>query len=274
MILDASCRLEYRNMEDVPAIFMLRPRSGWAQWIMREQFQIHPQVPVIEFTDVYGNLCQRVVMPTGDFHLEVQYRVLVADEVEMDGEAPIMPVQHLPTDLLHFLLPSRYCQSDALSALATTIVGDAPQNYQQVAKIHAWIHQNIAYCAGSSDSSTSAVDTASKSQGVCRDFAHLGIALCRAINVPARMVVGFLYQLQPMDLHAWFEAFIGGRWYAFDATQACTRGNRIVVAYGRDAADVALATIFGAFELQSMEVTVNLCEDDRYSGSFAPGRLP
>jgi transglutaminase-like putative cysteine protease len=93
-------------------------------------------------------------------------------------------------------------------------------------------------------------------RGVCRDFAHLGIALCRAINVPARMVVGFLHQLKPMDLHAWFEAFIGGRWFTFDATEDVTRGNRIVVAYGRDAADVALATMFGAFTMTNMKITV------------------
>jgi len=92
---------------------------------------------------------------------------------------------------------------------------------------------------------------------VCRDFAHLGIALCRAINVPARIVVGFLHQLRPMDLHAWFEAYINGRWFTFDATEFTTRGNRIVIAYGRDAADVALATLFGSFVMQNMCVTVD-----------------
>ncbi len=170
--------------------------------------------------------------------------------------ATLMPVQHLPTDLLHYLLPSRYCQSDQLSALAAFIVGDALPNYLQVAKIRTWIHHHIRYEAGSSDSSTSALEIVNSKRGVCRDFAHLGIALCRAINVPARMVVGFLHQLKPMDLHAWFEAFIGGRWFTFDATEDVTRGNRIVVAYGRDAADVALATLFGAFTMTNMKITV------------------
>jgi transglutaminase-like putative cysteine protease len=256
MILDAFCRIEYQNFQEVPAIFMLRPRSGWAQWVMREQFQIHPQVPVIEFTDVYGNLCQRIVMPAGDFQIDVQFRVEVTDNVDCDPTARIMPVQDLPTDLIHYLLPSRYCQSDLLGSLATSIAGPNPSTYQEVAQIATWIHQNVQYCMGSSNSSTSALETASDRQGVCRDFAHLGIALCRAIDVPARMVVGFLHELNPMDLHAWFEAFIGGRWYAFDAMQAVTRGNRIVVAYGRDAADVALATLFGPFLLKHMEVTV------------------
>jgi transglutaminase-like putative cysteine protease len=257
MILDASCRIEYHNFQEVPAIFMLRPRSGWAQWVMREQFHIHPQVPVIEFTDVYGNSCQRIVMPPGDFQIDVQFRVEVQDQVEMDLQAPIMPIQDLPTDLLHYLLPSRYCQSDVLASLANSIIGQPSFTYNDIAKIHDWIHRSIAYTPGSSDTSTSAVDTARDLQGVCRDYAHLGIALCRALDVPARMVVGFLHELQPMDLHAWFEAYIGNRWYAFDSMQSVTQGNRIVVAYGRDAADVALATLFGPFQLNFMEVTVN-----------------
>jgi transglutaminase-like putative cysteine protease len=256
MLLDAVCRLEYCNLEDVTAVFMLRPRSGWAQWVMREEFHIHPQVPVIEFTDVYGNLCQRVVMPTGNFRLMVSYRVQVADEVDADADAPLMKVQDLPTDVHHFLLPSRYCQSDCLGALAHSITDTFSGTYQKIAQIQYWIHQNVAYCSGSSDSSTSAIDTANHRQGVCRDFAHLGISLCRALDVPARMVVGFLNELQPMDLHAWYEAFIDGRWYVFDPTQPATTGNRIVIAYGRDAADVALATLFGNFQLRHMAVSV------------------
>lgn len=260
MILDASCQLDYRTTEEVPVVFMLRPRSGWAQWVIKDEFHIHPQVPVIEFTDVYGNLCQRTVMPAGDFHLSVNYRVLVPDVVDADLMAPLMPVQHLPTDLLHYLLPSRYCQSDEMGNLAESIVGDSPLNYVQVEGIRSWIHHHVKYESGSSNTSTTAKETADSGRGVCRDFAHLGIALCRAIDVPARMVVGFLHQLQPMDLHAWFEAFIGGRWFTFDATEAMTRGNRIVLAYGRDAADVALATLFGDFTMQGMKVTVTPAE--------------
>ncbi len=256
MILDATCQLEYQTTEEVPVIFMLRPRSGWAQWIMREEFYIQPQVLVVEFTDVYGNLCQRTIMPAGDFHLSVQYRVLVPDIVDADLMATQMPAQLLPTDILHYLLPSRYCQSDQLGGLANSIIGDTPPTYMRVTKIREWIYHHIKYEAGSSNASTSARETAEEKRGVCRDFAHLGIALCRAIDVPARMVVGFLHQLDPMDLHAWFEAFIGGRWFTFDATHETTRGNRIVVAYGRDAADVALATVFGGFTMQSMKVTV------------------
>jgi transglutaminase-like putative cysteine protease len=180
----------------------------------------------------------------------------VADYVDTDPQAPILLVQNLPTELLHYLLPSRYCQSDELSALAQSIIGETWSNYQQVETIRWWVRRNISYEIGSSNTATTALETVNHRRGVCRDFAHLGIALCRAINVPARMVVGFLHELYPMDLHAWFEAFIGGRWFTFDATEDVTRGNRIVVAYGRDAADVALATLFGNFTLQNMHVTV------------------
>lgn len=257
MILDAICQLEYSALEEVPAVFMLRPRSGWAQWIIREEFEIRPQVPVFEFTDVYGNLCQRLVMPAGNFQLRAQVRADVTEFVEEEPFAQITRVQELPPELLHYLLPSRYCQSDQLSGLAASIAGSLPENFQRVLAIRTWIHTNISRCPGSSDSSTSAVDTARTQLGICRDFAHLGIALCRAINVPARMVVGFLHELYPMDLHAWFEVYIGGRWFTLDPFESATRGGRIVVAYGRDAADVALATLFGPFSLQRMEVTVN-----------------
>ncbi len=256
MILDATCQLDYHTTEDVPVIFMLRPRSGWAQWIMKEEFHLQPQVPVVEFTDLYGNLCQRLVMPAGNFHLSVSYRALVSEMADADFNAPLLMSQHLPTELLHYLLPSRYCQSDQLSDLASSIVGNSPANFQMVACIRNWIYENVRYESGSSNSSTSALETAQVRRGVCRDFAHLGIALCRAMNIPARMVVGFLHGFKPMDLHAWFEAYIGGRWFTFDATEYMTRGSRIVLAYGRDAADVALAAMFGQFTLMNMQVTV------------------
>lgn len=260
MTLDASCRLEYLNLQEVPAIFMLRPRSSLHQWLMREQFHIQPHVPVIEHTDIFGNSCQRIVMPQGECRIDVQFRVGVPDSVDFNPYAALMPVPDLPPDLLHYLLPSRYCQSDILGPLAHSIVGAQPTSLGQIALIHEWIHHQIEYAPGSSDSSTSAVDTARDRRGVCRDYAHLGIALCRALDVPARMVVGFLHELQPMDLHAWFEVFVGGRWYALDPMQPVTLGNRIVVAYGRDAADVALATLFGPFQLTYMEVTVSPSE--------------
>ncbi len=256
MILNAECHLSYETTEEVAVIFMLRPRSGAAQTVLLEEYLFKPEVPMIEFTDGYGNLCQRTMMPLGKFQVTVRYQVKVENSVDVNLRASLTPVQDLPPEVIQFLLPSRYCQSDQLTEMARSIVGEVAPSYQQARVIQEWVQQQIRYVAESSNASTSALETLEMGCGVCRDFAHLGIALCRAMSIPARMVVGFLYELQPMDLHAWFEAFIGGRWYTFDATQAEPKGNRIVIAYGRDAADVALATIFGDFVLDSMSVSV------------------
>ncbi|QIP11279.1 transglutaminase family protein [Spirosoma aureum] len=260
MQLNAGCELSFEAQEPTPLILMLRPRSGAGQWIIREEYQITPAVNVTEFTDMYGNLCQRVVAPQGPFSIHFSATVQTADIIDVSIGAPYTPVEDLPDDVLHYTLPSRYCQSDQLGDLATEITSNSEPGYDQAEAIRRWIHTNIVYQYGTSDASTSAVDTANKRIGVCRDFTHLGISLCRSLNIPARMVVGYLYQLDPMDLHAWFEAYVDGRWFTFDATQDQPRGNRITVAYGRDAADVAFTTQFGAMTLNDMKVWVDAVE--------------
>jgi transglutaminase-like putative cysteine protease len=257
MRLIAGCRLSFAVTVPTPAIFMLRPRSGEGQRILVEEYLIEPPVLVNEYTDNYGNLCQRFVMPPGLFNLQATIAVESQDEIDVNPEALFVTVDNLPNDVLQFLLPSRHCQSDQMGDLARQIVGNLPPGYQQVEAIRHWIHTHIRYCYGTSNSSTSALDTAQSRIGVCRDFAHLGISLCRALNIPARMAVGYLHELTPMDLHAWFEAFVGDRWYTFDATQAEPKGNRITLAYGQDATDVALATQFGRPDLLEMQVWVN-----------------
>jgi len=257
MRLSAGCQITYEVNAPTPLIFMLRPRSGLGQWVMREEYIIAPSTQVIEYTDSYGNLCQRMVAPPGSFQVQTTADVDTADKIDTQPGAPYVLVQDLPESTLQFLLPSRYCQADCLGDLANEITGNAAPGYDQVEAIRSWIQQNIEYRYGTSDASTSAVDTAKQKVGVCRDFTHLGIALSRSLNIPARMVVGYLYELDPMDLHAWFEVFVGERWYTFDATQKEPRGNRIAIAYGRDAADVALVTQFGAVQLKNMKVWVD-----------------
>lgn len=268
MRLETGCQINFEADEPTPLILMLRPRSGLGQWIVQEEYELEPAVPVVEYADSYGNLCQRLVAPQGAFRVRTCACVETADEIDVQPGAPFIPVEHLPDGVLQFVLPSRYCQSDMVGNLALTIVGDAAPGYDQVEAIRHWIHTQISYQYGTSNASTSALDTIETRVGVCRDFAHLGIALCRSLNIPARMVVGYLHGLKPMDLHAWFEAFLGGgdgsfvagRWYMFDATQADARGNRVAIAYGRDAADVALATQFGPMQLLSMQVWVTELE--------------
>lgn len=257
MQLDAGCQISFEAGAPTPVILMLRPRSGLSQWVFREEYTLDPSVSVVEYIDSYGNVCQRLVTPEGPFQVQTTCSVITADAIDIQPGAPFVPVQNLPDAVIQFLLPSRYCPSDRLGDLASSIVADSTPGYDQVETIRHWIQTHIEYRYGTSDASTSAIETAESRVGVCRDFAHLGISLCRSLNIPARMVVGYLYQLEPMDLHAWFEAFVGDRWYTFDATQSEPRGNRIAIAYGRDAADVALATQFGPLILKEMTVWVN-----------------
>ncbi len=256
MRIKASCFLDFTCEVPVPTVFMLRPKSGVGQFVVRDDLLVSPHVPMTEFTDTYGNLCQRLVLPAGRFQLRSAVVADCAEAIDVDYGAAWTPITDLPDDILHFLLPSRYCESDKLGDTAREITQGHNVGYGQVEAIRRWIHGHIRYAYGTTDSSTSAVDVLEAREGVCRDFAHIGISLCRALDIPARMATGYLHQLDPMDLHAWFEAYIGGRWYCFDATQADPKGGRILVAYGRDAADVAFATHFGTVTLEGMQVSV------------------
>lgn len=239
---------------DSPVVAVLRPRSGRAQWMMSERYEIAPLVPTSEMVDPYGNLCQRFTVPQGTMRIEVEMVLQAEDHIAVQHDAHYTPVALLPDDVLHYLLPSRYCPSDKMQGQALSLVQGHAPGYAQVEAIRAWIHANIEYRYGVSTPNTDALDTLIHGAGVCRDFSHVGIALCRALKIPARVVVGYLWQLDPMDMHAWFEAFVGGRWYTFDATQSEPRGGRIVVAYGRDAADVAFISDYGAVPLQMGEM--------------------
>jgi transglutaminase-like putative cysteine protease len=245
MWLRTSCDLSFNIPTPIPFVLMLRPRSGAQQWIAREIYRLEPSVPVFEFTDEYGNLCQRLIAPTGVFKIFTSADVMTADSIDKNPGAPFVEIQNLPDVVLGYLLPSRYCESDRFNELASEITAGHALGYDQVNAIVNWLRENVTYSPGSSVTPMSAVEINIRQVGVCRDLAHLGIALCRSISIPARMVVGYLYQLEPMDLHAWFEAFVGGRWYTFDATQENMKGGYVTVGYGRDAADVAIFNQFG-----------------------------
>jgi transglutaminase-like putative cysteine protease len=257
MRLDAGCEMTLTADAPTPIIAMLRPRSGPAQWVASETYELEPFVPVVEYVDVFGNLCQRLVAPKGTFRISVKARVETSATIAVQKGAPFTPIPDLPDDTLQYLLPSRYCPSDRLDGKAHEIVRDAKPGYDQVEAIRAFIHANLEYKYGVSDASTDALQTLNDGAGVCRDFSHVGISLTRALLIPARVVVGFLHRLDPMDMHAWFEAFVGGRWYTFDGTQAEPRGGRIAVAYGRDAADVALFSEYGPVKVKKMTVKVH-----------------
>ncbi|WP_198953709.1 transglutaminase-like domain-containing protein [Rhodopirellula sp. MGV] len=236
---------------------MLRPRSGMQQWVAREQYTLRPSVPAVEYTDPFGNLCQRIVAPAGPFSIHTAADIQAADAADAMPGAPYVPAEQLPVETLPFLLPSRFCESDRFTEMAASLTQEQTPGWDQCQAIVNYIRQTLDYRPGTGQQIISAVEVNQRSMAVCRDMAHLGIALCRAISIPARMVVGYLQTLTPMDLHAWFEAYVGGRWYTFDPTQSNLDGARIAIAYGRDAADVAVYTQFGApVELIGMQVSV------------------
>jgi transglutaminase-like putative cysteine protease len=245
MWLRTSCDMTFDITVPTPFILMLRLRSGAQQWVAREEYRLKPSVPVFEFTDSYGNLCQRLVSPPGPFAIHTAADVMTADQVDQSPGAPFVDIEYLPDAVLSYLLPSRYCESDRFGQMATSIVADYLLGYDQVKAIETWLRNTILFEPGSSDIPVSAVEVNLRGSGVCRDLSHLGIALCRSLSIPARLVVGYLYGLEPMDMHAWFEAYISGRWYTFDATQAELRGGYVAIGYGRDAADVAVYNQFG-----------------------------
>lgn len=245
MLLKTRCELSFQIQTPTPFVFMLRPRSGLSQWVQQEQYHVSPQILITETTDVFGNLCQRMLAPPGQFDITTSTVVMTTPELDVDDKAPFIPVESLPDDTLMYLLPSRYCEADRHNSLALGIVGDAEPGYQQVSTINDWIRREVEYLPGSSGYPVSAFEVVERGYGVCRDLAQVGISLCRSLCIPARLVVGYLHELKPMDIHAWFEAYVGGRWYTFDATQANLDGARIAIAYGRDAADVAICNQFG-----------------------------
>lgn len=257
MWLHASCSLEFNIPVPTPFLLMLRPQSGWQQWVAHERYVLSPGVPVVEFTDPFGNLCQRLVAPSGRFAIYTSVDVETADTYDTAPGAPFVEVQNLPHETLPFLYPSRYCESDRFTEMARSVTAGRNAGYDQCEAIVDYIRTSVRYTPGCGQQIISAAELNRIGSGVCRDMAHLGIALCRALSIPARLVVGYLETLVPMDLHAWFEAYVGHRWYTFDPTQNDLHGGRIAVAFGQDASDVAIYTQFGdPVELLKMHVHV------------------
>jgi transglutaminase-like putative cysteine protease len=213
------------------------------------------------FTDQFGNLCTRTVMPPGTLTLSTDF--VIEDSGEPDPVVPDVPevhVEDLPDEVLKFLLPSRYCETDRLSALAWSLFAGAPRGWGRVRAISDYVHDHVAFGYEHASATRSAWDTYQERAGVCRDFAHLAVAFCRCMNIPARYCTGYLGDIRvppvdaPMDFSAWFEVYLGGRWYTFDARHNVPRIGRILMAIGRDAADVALTTTFGPSKLVGFRV--------------------
>ncbi len=257
------CDLEYRLPVPSPMMFVLEPRDTASQHILRTQRRLEPNVGLglfRSYDDAHGNIVWRTFAPAGSFRVFHDLTVEVSA-----GLDPVHPelfasgVQDLPDEVIVYTLPSRYCESDKLAAEAWDRFGSTPSGWQQVQAICDHLHGTIPY-GQASNSSTSALEAYRFGRAVCRDFAHMGVAFSRALSIPARYVCGYLpdigvpFDPNPMDFHAWFEVYLGGAWRTFDARHNRPRTGRVVVARGRDAADTAFSTTYGATTLAKLRV--------------------
>ncbi|MFG1268753.1 transglutaminase-like domain-containing protein [Xanthobacter versatilis] len=256
-------RLEYEVKS--PTVFILNVEAAALrrQRIIAERLQLTPGYAIERFAeDEGGSRFLRVIANPGPFSVAYAGEV----EVNMIEKEPTgigeVPVGELPLDILPYLNPSRFCQSDLLGRFARREFGELEPGHNRVNAICGWIHDHVDYERGSSDAQTSAYDTMVLRAGVCRDFAHLGIAFCRALNIPARFASGYAWQLDPPDFHAVFEAYLGGEWYLFDATRQAALQGLVRIGVGRDAADAAFATIYGDAEFKGMSVGIEAVSPD------------
>jgi transglutaminase-like putative cysteine protease len=249
---------------------------------LREPDEVHlsPEAPREQYLDSFGNICTRIMAPQGP--LRFWNSTLIEDSGETDAvdwNAPQLPVEQLPTDTLQFLLASRYCEVDRLSELAWQLFGGTAPGWPRAQAICDWVHQHVTFGYHFARPTKSALDVYSERQGVCRDFQHLAIALCRAMHIPARYATGYLGDIGvppagPMDFSAWYEVWLGDRWWAFDARNHQPRIGRVLMATGRDAADVAITTSFGIswlnkFSVVTDEVTESLTVEDHAASMSA-----
>ncbi len=254
--------LTYRCPQPTPMILLLSIHSSrHSDIVVPDPVGTEPSCALAGYRDSFGNWCTRVLAPAGA--LRVFTDALVNDSGAHDPVAlgaPQTPVEDLPDDVLRFLLASRYCEADLLMPIAWQLFANTPPGWGRVQAICDFVHNHIQFGYGFARPTKTAWEVYHEGAGVCRDFAHLAIALCRSMNIPARYCTGYLGDIgvpasdAPMDFSGWFEAYLGGTWYTFDARHNTPRIGRVLIARGRDAADVAISTSFGSSLLTSFRV--------------------
>jgi transglutaminase-like putative cysteine protease len=255
------CRMVYQAAVATPILFVVRPRFDERHMVCSEKLTFGYGLPAYEFQDPHGNITHRAMLLPGTN--EIYHDALVAVSHQPDpqptGVVPL-PIQHVPTDLLRYTLPSRYCDSDKLRDFAWRHFGQVPHGPLRVQAICDWVHANIEYRYASGRPDLSASEVIERRYGVCRDFAHCVVALCRSFNLPARYVTGHLPDIgyidpgSPMDFHAYCEVYLGDSWYTYDARFNVPRIGRVKIGHGLDAVDGALSTIYGEATLAYFEV--------------------
>ena len=227
---------------------------------------VEPNVPTRTYVDRFGNLCTRVLAPRGPIRFTADY--IVSDSGlpdHVDPDAVQHEVDELPSELLVFLLGSRYCETDQLTVAAWSLFGGTPPGWKRVLAIVEWVNERITFGYSYARNTRTAFEAFNERIGVCRDFAHLAVALCRCMNIPARYCTGYLPDIGvpvelPMDFSAWFEVYLGGRWHTADARHGHPRIGRILMAHGRDAGDTAISTAFGPTALNRFDVIAEQVE--------------
>lgn len=257
---------------ETPAVFMIRPEDTSLQRVLEEDWSTSPPRGFHDYIDVYGNNCRRATLPAGTFALD--YDVLVETTADLDPLHPAAiehPISDVPDNALMYTLPSRYCLSDVIFPQAQELFGGIAPGWGRVQAICDWVHTNVRFAYGSSTAITTAIDVLGNGTGVCRDFAHVAIAFCRSLNIPARYAFGYMPDIDvtgpvaPMDFCAWFEVYLSGNWWIFDARNNVRRRGRVTIARGRDALDVAMVTTYGATLLDAMTVVADTADDDARS---------
>jgi transglutaminase-like putative cysteine protease len=266
-------RLEYAielryEIADNPADFIFNihaAQNPWQTVVSESATSSAAATPAIHVDPALGSRFMRISAPPGPFRVRYEATVDIAHHFESPARIEETPIARLPPEALPFIYPSRYCQSDRLRRFATREFGHLRPGYWRVQAIRDWVGARTAFVAGVTDSSTSAADTLVEQRGVCRDFAHLMIALCRAVNIPARFVTGIDYgaaaSMGPPDFHAYVEVFLGHRWYLFEPTGISPATGLVRIGTGRDAADVSFATLFGAVKSFPPAVTIEAVDD-------------
>lgn len=264
MKFDVFTQMEYIARSAGTLILNIHALRSPNQTVISEVFNIEPYIKAEEMI-IPGseNRLIRFEIPKPG-NIKISYTATVDNcyTITNHTEKDYIEVAHLNSTILPYLYPSRYCQSDKLYRLANNLFGHIDTPFEQVMALSNWINKNVQYISGYSNAETSAYDTVTQQAGVCRDFAHLGIALCRALTIPARYFTGYAYHLKPADFHACFEAYLGGEWILFDATRLVPLNGLVKIANGRDAADAALANIFGDIIFTTMQVTCELAGEN------------
>jgi transglutaminase-like putative cysteine protease len=275
MLIRLGYDITFENAARVPIVALLHVHPSRAKDLrLPDRLQTEPDVHVDPYIDSFGNQCSRFVAPAGTIRLLND--TLIEDSGKPDPENPNareLPVQELPAETLRFLLASRYCEVDLLSNTAVELFGDIAPGWQRVQSICDWVHRKVTFGYNFARSTKTALDVYTERLGVCRDFQHLAITFCRCLNIPARYATGYLGDIgvppapYEMDFSAWFEAYLEDRWWSFDARHNEARIGRVVMAVGRDAADVALTTSFGSSRLTKFKVVTDEVQERRSSSA-------